>query len=205
MKIVNEPAVVLIQDNIPEERRYWVYSISVEWWMDLTAMYPTSHKHYDGCKRNAAGLCRNSVTFSGRTYETEQTPEAIEKAASECWDRYGKKGDHDPESATAKWSLVQRSEWACEWFSHRTPDKGQSDAEALESFRDYVRWALPRSFEMRRDRKCSPEEPFICLMGAEDEWRWRGVKGDGDPNGEESPPPCRCEGCKKHGVIRVNH
>jgi hypothetical protein len=39
-----------------------------------------------------------------------------------------------------------------------------------------------------------------CLMGAEDRWRWYGGDYDNKTN-----PPCRCEGCKKYGVIRINH
>jgi hypothetical protein len=38
-------------------------------------------------------------------------------------------------------------------------------------------------------------------MGAEDRWRWYG----GDSYENKTDPPCRCNGCKKAGVIRINH
>jgi hypothetical protein len=51
---------------------------------------------------------------------------------------------------------------------------------------------------MRTDDAIRRGENGLCLMGAEDHWRWRGER-------EGDPPPCRCEGCKKCGFIRINH
>jgi hypothetical protein len=44
-------------------------------------------------------------------------------------------------------------------------------------------------------------QDVYCLMGAEDRWRWSG----GDSYENRTDPPCRCDGCKKAGVIRVDH
>jgi len=48
----------------------------------------------------------------------------------------------------------------------------------------------------------------VCLMGADERWRWTAraegisIIGCGE---ETDPPPCRCEGCKKHGILRIDH
>ncbi len=74
--------------------------------------------------------------------------------------------------------------WNLTWFCHQTYDRGQSDADVLASFNRFV---------MRRQRV-----EGSCLMGAEDRWRWHGEK-QGDL------PPCRCQGCRKCGMIRIGH
>ncbi len=88
--------------------------------------------------------------------------------------------------------------WCLEWFSHRTLDVGQSDEEALASFEQYV-----RRHEHYQDWEASEKpEGWICLMGAEDRWRWH---GGNQPQEDRTPPPCRCEHCKRLGLIRINH
>lgn len=84
--------------------------------------------------------------------------------------------------------------WAGEWFSHRTFDLGLSDEEVLQSFEEFV-----QRYEHMQDHLPGNPYPenYHCLMGAEDRWRWRGQ--------DDSPAPCRCEGCTKYGVIRINH
>lgn len=71
--------------------------------------------------------------------------------------------------------LRLRESWCLTWFSHYTFDDGQSDAEVLASFNRYL-------------IRTSIKE---CLMGAEDRWRWS--------------VPCRCEYCKKHGIVKIDH
>lgn len=79
-----------------------------------------------------------------------------------------------------------RRTWALTWFGHMTfrcpeiPDAGA----ALASFEKYVRSA--------------EHDPEICLMGAEDRWRWRG-ENPGDP------APCECRSCVDLGIWRIDH
>jgi hypothetical protein len=87
-------------------------------------------------------------------------------------------------------------EWCLTWFSHYTFDTGQTDEEVLESFRNFV-----YRYENNIKRTQS------SLMGAEDRWRWKGLHY---PDGEnaaaiETDPPCRCEFCKRDGIIRIGH
>lgn len=97
-------------------------------------------------------------------------------------------------------NLLRYETWNLTWFQHETFDVGQTDQEALESFRKYVK-------RHRYDDKYWGGDKLInsvCLMGAQDRYRWRGA----EPNGEsssDSKPPCRCRFCKEQGVIRIAH
>ena len=86
-------------------------------------------------------------------------------------------------------NFVRYETWCLEWFCHFTFDDGCSDEEYLASFERFV----------RRMQKLDEKE--YGLMGAEDRWRWSGIT-DG---GKKTPPPCRCAGCKKAGVVGINH
>lgn len=105
-------------------------------------------------------------------------------------------------------------EWCLRWFNHYTFDYGQSDAEVLESFRQYVSRTKKKNQKKgykvydsdgRNIIELHIEDGFWhesnCLMGAEDNWRWSGD----NKNGERTKPPCRCAGCKKNGIIMINH
>ena len=121
--------------------------------------------------------------------------------------------DKDVDSCDVQYEvkLVRHEEWCLTWFSHYTFDIGQSDQEALDSFERYVR----RVEHHNRVTPCFVGEgkdrfpvDDVCLMGAEDRWRWtaraagQSILGCGD---ETSKPPCRCEGCKKRGVLTIDH
>jgi hypothetical protein len=71
--------------------------------------------------------------------------------------------------------------WAITWFQHYCIDDGQDDAEVVASLEEY----LYAQLELADGRDVGR------LMGLEDRWRWK--------------PPCRCEHCKRAGVIRVDH
>lgn len=83
--------------------------------------------------------------------------------------------------------------WVLVWFQHERIDTGESDNELLASFGDYV-WKVKRrvwneplpSWASRYDSVLGGE-----LMGADERWRWKG--------------PCRCDGCKRNGVVRIDH
>lgn len=79
--------------------------------------------------------------------------------------------------------------WTLKWFNHFTIDRGQDDLAVLASFERFVN---------RTQRLIDGGDKTRCLMGAEDRWRWRGEK-------EGDTAPCRCDGCKRNGVIGINH
>jgi hypothetical protein len=91
--------------------------------------------------------------------------------------------------------------WCPLWFAHWTWDTDESDMAVLASFHDYVGymqeynqvhgyWIGSGENRMWCDK--------LCLMGAEEHWRWRASKDD-------DTAPCRCEHCKKQGIIRICH
>lgn len=82
--------------------------------------------------------------------------------------------------------FVKKAPWCLKWFCHQTIDIGLTDEEYIKSFEHYV-----NTFNIN--------DADTCLMGAEDRWRWHGEHEN------REKPICRCEGCKKNGVITINH
>lgn len=101
--------------------------------------------------------------------------------------------------------LTHYEEWCCQWFNHFTWDVGDSDAGVLASFQRYV-WRMERHNQLHQIKIGEGASAFytddVCLMGAEDRWRWSGANDD---NGDPTDPPCRCEHCTEQGVVRINH
>lgn len=103
--------------------------------------------------------------------------------------------------------FVEYETWCIEWFCHYTFDTGQINQEVLDSFERFVRRKedknLANGHQINDPNYNNPNwvDTYYCLMGAEDRWRWYG----GDSYEHKTDPPCRCEGCKKNGLIRINH
>ena len=93
-------------------------------------------------------------------------------------------------------------EWCPAWFSHWTFDTGQTDREVLASFSTYVDRITAHNRKHAKMVNGIWTEP-ICLMGAEDRYRW--CAGPEGGNRECSDPPCRCEHCQKRGILRIDH
>ena len=91
-------------------------------------------------------------------------------------------------------------------FQHETFDLGQTDEEALESFRKFVYRKQELNYKnghQENDSVSGNNKPFHCLMGAEDRWRWKGTQ---EGNSEQpTDAPCRCKHCKEQGMIRIGH
>ncbi len=127
----------------------------------------------------------NVLTFM---FKNEQTPEALLEIATESFDKYiVANSDKNVSIPTFEFSPVYFDTWVLQWFNHYTLDVGQTDADVLKSFEEFV----------RRHERANAINGGV-LMGANDRWRWRGAD-HGDP------APCRCQGCKDSGVIRINH
>ena len=132
-----------------------------------------------------------------KMYKEMPTALQLETDVKKMWEIYReKKGIDSSIVPTFQTKFVEYETWAREWFGHYTFDLGQTNLEALESFRNFV----------RRKKQLNDESLTLvyCLMGAEDEWRWRGSGETGTPE-DESPPPCRCKHCRESGLIRINH
>lgn len=91
-----------------------------------------------------------------------------------------------------------------EWFGHATRPEGRDDSTIMAHFNEYVDWVEALNEKEPHRNIGTEEKPVwhrtdrICLMGAEDRWRWRGETDD-------DPPPCRCKGCTASGLVRIRH
>lgn len=167
------------------DRKFAIYSFSVRFTQD-------GGKSGDRDADLPEGRIRNSVHTTRMYREDPGIEEAERWARDEWWPEYLKQeprfegmkpvGELNPADMTFEVKHDRDEEWAGGWFGHWTFDDGQTDAEVLESFEQFVR-------RMQRMIREEGHEAY-CLMGAEDRWRWK---------------LCRCEHCKAQGVIRIDH
>ncbi len=188
-----------------DDPKYAIYRIDVKWVMDGSheGEKPDSFWIRDlpeGRKRNGTGFTR--------MYRDDPGLEGIrQKVRDEWWPAFKKKGEN-PSEPTITIERQPDDCWCLTWFSHWTFDVGQSDAEALASFARFLeRKGVPVFSSYEYDRYYMPGSGAYCAMGAEDRWRWRGLKSadGGHDEDNRTEPPCRCDGCRKHGIIRIIH
>lgn len=192
------------QPDVPENRLAHVYSVELALWRrplpgDDPRYYPPRG---DGAVRKDVSW--NGVRFPEPLVLSDAVAD-VERMCASWLERWVAQHQTDPllprslevvERPLATVKLAQVSEWWCTWFQHECLDVGQDDADAVASFGRYVRWV--RSLPRRR-LGSGLELDAICLMGAEDRWRWR--SGSDDYEGV----PCRCAACKSQGVLRIAH
>jgi len=144
-------------------------------------------------------------SISTRYLTREATPEDIAQwSDAETFMKSLRTPRPDWADFSATVTLKLRETWALTWFEHAQPDWGEPDHEVLASFSRYVdRIERYNRAHLVRGEMEGYMDP-ICLMGAEDRWRWHGASPDGKPE-TRSEPPCRCEGCRKHNVVRISH
>lgn len=124
---------------------------------------------------------------------------ALQAWPREWWSAYKEKHlEQEPADLVAIVRFVRNETWCLTWFSHYTIDRGQSDQEALDSF-----WRYVLRVEANNRHLADTDPNRICLMSAEDRWRWHGTE-DGDAQ-KRTDAPCRCKHCKEQGVIRIGH
>lgn len=190
----------------PAERVLWVYSVHYQWsepdegpcrYEDCVPGAPTCYQHKD----NPPAGRKWATGHSYRWFKEATADVARDEAAyfAALGDRAPK--DHADFSATV--TLEVRETWALTWFQHEQPDWGDSDVDVLASFRRYVD-RIERLNRHHRYEVSGVECDAICLMGAEDDWRWHGAEPDGKQS-DRSDPPCRCRFCKQFNVVRIGH
>ena len=179
-----------------EEKTYPIWYISVEWEQDgkHDQKYP---KWHEGLPE---GRIFNSTGFH-KMYQDTVSEEEVLKDANVWWSEYvltEKIKAKNPSNQKIKVKFVWNETWCPAMFLHWTFDKGQTDAEVLQSFEQFVRRVETHNQNNKVWNELGWYDEPYCLMGAEERWRWRGEK-------EDDPAPCRCEHCKEQGLIRVNH
>lgn len=130
-------------------------------------------------------------------YRDETSIEQARQEAMKWWDDYstGKMKDKEPELTELRVYFKEREVWCLKWFNHFTYDEGQDDRELLDSFERFVERKQRQNvenghFPTQVNTRLGYKN-FYVLMGAEDRWRRKG--------------PCRCEHCKKRGVVYIDH
>ena len=194
------------------EIKYPIYSFSARWSQDgiWDEKYPL---WYEGLPE---GRIWNSTGFS-KMFKEEQSEEQLDVILKDWWKNMliekNKPNDNgtvtnhpiiNPEIDYLKARYKCHETWVLTWFTHETFDIGQTDEEVIKSFERYIRRVEERNWEI--ERTYSEDDWYKngheTLMGAEDRWRWRGGANKDDEN---DPYPCRCEHCKKQGVLRIAH
>ena len=185
----------MLSDLLPGERAYPIYRVSIRWQEDIDpSREPPPPRWLEGMP---AGRRLNSTNWDTMFREVRELEDIEAEVLRDRWPQCAincpNASEPDVLATFARWEV-----WVCDWFSHRTFDVGLDDQAILESFSRFV----DRTTEANYRLSGLPDQPY-CLMGAEDRWRWHGtVNGSGD---ERTDPPCRCEYCKKFGLVRINH
>ena len=176
------------------EKAYPIYHIEIRWSED----YPPEAENRItrvGLPALPAGRFWNGTGWDRMEREDCDLEAIRAEIITEWWPIYQAKR-LAPADLTVEVKLALRETWCSGWFSHWTFDVGLSNQAILTSFQKYV----DRIVWSER----SEDEVGSLLMGAQDSWRWTGCV-TGDPQGEKTPPPCRCEGCRKRGIVRIDH
>lgn len=191
--------------------KYPIYQIAWKWVQDdINPKDEVRDKTQHSYKDLPDGRMRNSMS-DAKMYKEEQDETALIEWAKDQFLHYVEFKNIEYQKDEKRHHLIMKNisdlevkiirkpdeTWLLQWFNHYTFDIGQTDKEALNSFEQYV--SRYEHFQNPHDFAEVTKEPgYLCLMGAEDRWRWKGEDGT-------KPAPCRCEHCKKQGIIRINH
>lgn len=131
----------------------------------------------------------------------EKAEQALRKFIESNLDakRQGQNGEYtmrslDLEVVGTGWKFEREATWCCQWFNHYTFNTSLTDEDILQSFEKYVRRHASnqvRTGEGIDEHRDRVGDDYVCLMGAEDRWRWKG--------------PCRCEHCQKRSIVMIDH
>lgn len=179
-----------------EYKKYPIYFISAKW--NYIDDKTGEQKH-------------NGTSWTWMEKET-LVEEALNLKAWEMVNNYFEHAEKESKAGVNQYSDVKveykclgEDSWCLKWFSHYTFDEGQDDTYFQNSFREYVARHEDINNELEHkygEYESIGKEGYVCLMGAEDSWRWSSF----DDNGNHSNSyPCRCKHCKKAGIVSINH
>lgn len=189
---------------IDGELAYPIWRINVKWIQDGNqSQYPKTW--WEGLPE---GKFYNSTSYY-IMYKEPKSYDEIYQESVEWFNKYknnDKLKDKNVSDEQIMIEFIRYETWCGQHFNHYTYDTGQTDEEILVSFEKFVQRMeilnLREGKEVHfRDGSGSYWQDVYCLMGAEDRWRWSG----GNSYENRTDPPCRCDGCKKYGLIRINH
>lgn len=141
------------------------------------------------------GKFSKNATHHTIMYKEEQNNELLQKVIDKFLVELSEK--KKVKDIVSKVELIRFETWCITWFSHYTFDLGQTDKEVKDSFEEYVKR------HEHYQNSIHFKEGGICLMGAEDRYRWHSHKDNEEEDYEQVP--CRCIFCKEQGILRINH
>ena len=82
--------------------------------------------------------------------------------------------------------------WCLRWFAHMTFNVFENESDAFKSFSKFVQEKLPlhHNCDVPYEERTRLNLKTYCLMGAEDQWRWK---------------LCGRDECKKEGITAIKH
>lgn len=184
-----------------EYKKYPIYIVLIKWTFEehnyekeITEQKPNGISHTWMEKEH---LCEEALNLKA----WEMTNIYFERAEKES-----KPGVNNYSNVNVEYKFLREDSWCLKWFSHYTFDEGQDDKYFADSFREYVDRHQDINEKLEQKYKSEYEamskSEYVCLMGAEDSWRW----GSFDDNGNQQYSyPCRCKHCKKAGIVSIHH
>jgi hypothetical protein len=179
-----------------EDEKYPIYRVDIQWVEDDVDNH---REKYESTAKQSSTLPAGRRYNSSSGYRMLREKIEIEDIIAQekqSWEKCEKIQDKNPVLVELTVKFLLEESWCLEWFCHWTFDDGQEDADILASFDRYVD-RMERYNKKHGRRESYGWIDVICLMGAEDRWRWRGM--------DDTEAPCRCEGCKKNKVVRIVH
>ena len=196
----DHPKYAIYSGSVTYDRELMSYDIASKW--DRTERCANLPRH----------RIRDHSDWSGWIYRQDPGLEVVQERLREVWGNYLSDPEcqrspefvpREPQNVEFVVELDGHEEWVLTWFSHQTFDVGQSDAEALASFQSFLdRKGVRMNYGHDPYLNTQSRKDDYCAMGAQDRWRWSGAFND---DGDRTTAPCRCDGCKKVGMIRINH
>ena len=179
-----------------DEKKYAIYNISAKWTHDF--VLPEFSKNGDGTSFNI--MLKEDPGISGAN---QKAMNWWEKRIKEPHRNYPKNEvfptmeEANVQLLELRAKFVRKETWCGTWFSHYTFNIHLSDDELLVSFASFIDRMMPFEKNLEQwhspnlDKETKAKLETYCLMGAQDNWRWKG--------------PCRCKDCIAQGVVRIDH
>lgn len=153
-----------------EEKKFPIYRFSARW--------------------DQVGFESNS-TGDRKMYKTNPTQEELDADLALFKSSIEKK-DNVIRWIDCKVEYVEDEVWVLRWFCHTSLNLFDNEEDAFESFQKFVDRKI--RFNLDNGQWATDyrdyDKPYYCLMGAEDQWRWK---------------LCGCDKCKELGQTAIIH
>lgn len=203
--------IVTLEDGtrwIDKDQLFPIYGITAKWKQD-------EYKREGNDWKPTGNRVDNSL-YNTRIFREPLSEKEIQKLRDSVESEYlGEVGEKMRKSRNRaplrNWSdleveveLKYWESWHLTRFTHETFRDDRTREEVIQSFENYVsrhEWYQDHFLHSERleELVATGQIPVkVCLMGAEDRWRWRGKD-------DESEYPCNCDKCKEAGMWRISH